>query len=108
MRVFARFQMGKMPGYCSKINDPIVKRGVKSLFKSFAIEFLIYIGLLTGYFLLVLHFLGNWLNHLFHQERSVYAIAALALIVFQGLVLESLTRFLVFLVGKIKSQRFRR
>jgi cytochrome c biogenesis protein CcdA len=107
MGVFARFQMGKMQGYCGKIKRSIVKRGVKSLFKSFAIQFLIYTGLLIGYFLLVLHFLGNWLNHLFHQERSVYAIVALALIIFQGLVLERLTHFLVFLVGKIKRQRSR-
>jgi hypothetical protein len=107
MGVFARFQMGKTQEYCDKKKRSLVKRGVKILFKSFAIELLIYTGLLVGYFLLVLHFLGHWLNHLFRQERSVYAMVALALIVFQGLVLERLTHFLVFLVGKFKRQRSR-
>jgi hypothetical protein len=79
-----------------------LKHGLKCLFKSFSIEFLIYSGLVAGYFFLVLHFLGDWLNKLFHQERKTYAIVALVLIVAQGLVLEGLTRALVFIVGKIK------
>jgi hypothetical protein len=82
----------------------LLKHGVKSLFKSFSLEFLIYTGLVVGYFFLVLHFLGDWLNHLFRQERKIYAIVALALIVAQGLVLEGLTRALVFIVGKIKGK----
>lgn len=81
----------------------IVKRGLKSLLLSFSIEFLIYSALLASYFFLVLHFLGNWLNQLFHQERKTYAAVALLLIVGQGVLLEGLTRFLVRIVGKNKA-----
>jgi putative Mn2+ efflux pump MntP len=80
-----------------------VKQGLKSLFKSFSVEFLIYSALVVGYFLLVLHFLGDRLNQLFHHERKTYAAVALLLIVGQGVLLEWLTRFLVRVVGKSKT-----
>jgi hypothetical protein len=82
----------------------IVKRGLKSLFKSFSIEFLIYGALVAGYFLLVLHFLEGWLNQLFHQDRKTYAAVALTLIVAQGVLLEGLTRLLVHIGGKNKAR----
>ncbi len=80
-----------------------MKRGLKSLFKSFSVEFLIYSTLVVGYFFLVLHFLGNWLNQLFAHERKTYAAVALLLIVGQGVLLEGLTRYLVHFVGKHKA-----
>lgn len=60
-------------------------------FKVFAIELALYAVLVTGYFFAVLHFLGGWLKELFDQHRTVYAFVALALIVLQGVALESLT-----------------
>ena len=54
-----------------------------------------------GYFFLVLHLLGGWLERLFESDRRVYAGIALALIIGQGILLEVLTRLLL---GLIKSR----
>lgn len=75
---------------------------IKALFKSFFVEFLVYATLVVGYFLLVLHFLGDWLNKIFIHERKTYAVMALTLVVVQGLVLEKVTRVLLRLLGKDK------
>ncbi|HWX20939.1 MAG TPA: hypothetical protein VN578_13650 [Candidatus Binatia bacterium] len=58
-------------------------------------ELVVYAALVAGYYFLVLHFLGTWLEQLFRNERRVYAFVALALILGQGLVLEVLTRLLL-------------
>ena len=71
-----------------------MKPEIKSSLKSFVIELVVYAGLVVGYFFLVLNFLGDWLHRLFESDRSFYAVMALALIVFQGIALELLTRFL--------------
>lgn len=76
-----------------------MKPGIKAVFKSFSVEFLIYSVLVVSYFLLVLHFLGPWLNHLFQQERKTYAAMAVLLIIAQGILLEQLTRLLVRVIG---------
>lgn len=65
------------------------------LIRNFAIEVLIYTALVVGYFLLVLRLLGEPLKKLFTDHLTLYAFAALALIVVQGVVLELLTSFLV-------------
>jgi hypothetical protein len=65
------------------------------LIRSFAIEVLIYTALVIGYFVLVLRLLGEPLKKLFTDHLTLYAFAALALIVVQGVVLEFLTSFLV-------------
>jgi hypothetical protein len=65
------------------------------LIRSFAIEVLIYTALVIGYFVLVLRLLGEPLKKLFTDHLALYAFAALALIVVQGVVLEFLTSFLV-------------
>jgi hypothetical protein len=54
--------------------------------------------LVTGYYFLVLHFLGGWLNQLFQSDRRLYAGVALGLIIGQGILLEMLTRLLLTLV----------
>jgi hypothetical protein len=69
------------------------------LIRSFAIEVLIYTALVVGYFLLVLRLLGEPLKKLFTDHLTLYAFAALALIVVQGVVLEFLTSFLVSRLG---------
>lgn len=63
--------------------------------KSFMLELLVYTVLVTAYYFLVLHFLGDTLKRLFVQDRRFYAVLALGLIIAQGLILELLTRQLI-------------
>ena len=74
---------------------------IKTVLKSFSAELPVYAALVTIYFFLVLHFLGDWLFQLFNSERKLYAIVAVVLIIGQGYVLEILTRVLLgFIRGK--------
>ena len=75
-----------------------MKKEIKSVFKSFAVELVVYSALVIGYFFLVLHFLGRWLFQLFQQERKIYALVALLLIIGQGILLEILTRALLWFI----------
>ena len=61
-------------------------------------EFVVYGALVALYYFLVLHFLGASLTQLFQTDRRLYAGAALALIVGQGILLEMLTRLLLALL----------
>ncbi|EEF62020.1 hypothetical protein [Pedosphaera parvula] len=72
-----------------------MKRELKTVLKSFCIELALYSVLVVGYFFLVLHLLGNWLFHLYENERKLYAVLCLVLIIGQGMVLEFLTRTLL-------------
>ena len=63
--------------------------------KSFMLELLVYTVLVTAYYFLVLHFLGDTLKRLFVEDRRFYAVLALGLIIAQGLILEVLTRQLI-------------
>ena len=69
------------------------KDSAKSL-RVFAIELAIYAVLVTIYFFLVLHLLGNWLYRLDMQHRILYAVVALLLIAGQAVVLDALTTVL--------------
>ncbi len=69
------------------------KAEAKSL-RVFAIELAIYAVLVTVYFFLVLHLLGEWLYRLETQHRITYAVVALSLIVGQAVVLDAVTSFL--------------
>ena len=60
----------------------------------FATELAIYAVLVTVYFFLVLHLLGEWLYRLETQHRVTYAVVALSLIVGQAVVLDAVTAFL--------------
>ena len=75
-----------------------MNREVKSSLKSFVVELIVYAALVFGYFFLVLKFLEGWLYHIFKDERRLYAVLALGLIVCQGIVLEVLTRGLLALI----------
>lgn len=75
-----------------------MKREIISIFKSFTVELVVYAALVLLYFFLVLHFLGDWLFHLFREERKTYAAVALLLIIGQGFVLEIVTRALLGLI----------
>jgi NADH:ubiquinone oxidoreductase subunit 6 (subunit J) len=67
----------------------------KSTLRYFVLEVIIYAGLVAVYFYLALVFLGKWLYQLFIDNRKYYAIAALALIIGQGIVLELVTSSLL-------------
>jgi len=75
-----------------------MNREVKGSLKSFVVELLVYATLVVGYFFLVQHFLADWIAHVFQGDRRVYAAAALALIVGQGIALELLTGALFALI----------
>ncbi len=77
---------------------------VRSSLRSLLIESAAYAVLVTLYFFLVLHFLGGWLNHLFQDERKLYAFVALGLIVGQGLLLEVLTRLLLSFITRAEDK----
>jgi len=61
---------------------------------SFLIELVVYTIGIVVYFLLVLHFLSGWLEHLSKENIKLYAIVALALILGQAVILEWVTTFL--------------
>ncbi len=69
------------------------KESEKNL-RAFAAELAIYAVLVTAYFFLVLHLLGNWLYRLDMQHRILYAVVALLLIAGQAVVLDALTTVL--------------
>ena len=70
------------------------KDSAKSV-RVFAAELAIYAVLVTAYFFLVLHLLGNWLYRLEMQHRVLYAVVALSMIVGQAIVLDAVTTLLL-------------
>ncbi|MEY2440439.1 MAG: hypothetical protein QOI34_1824 [Verrucomicrobiota bacterium] len=76
-----------------------MKNKTAKALRPFLIELAVYAVLVTGYFFLVLHLLGGWLHDLEVHHRYSYAIVAIALIIGQAVVLESLTTFLLRLIG---------
>jgi hypothetical protein len=62
---------------------------------SFLLELVVYAVFVTGYFLLVLNFLGASLCYLYQTNRTTYAVVALVLIIAQGVLLEMLTSALL-------------
>ena len=75
------------------------KDETKSL-RVFAIELVIYAVLVTVYFFLVLHLLGNWLYRLETQHRILYAVVAILLIAGQAVVLDAVTTLLFRLLRR--------
>ena len=72
-----------------------MKTETRNPLRSFLIELFAYAAVVVVYFYLVLRFLGGWLVELFLHERRLYAVAALMLIICQGVLLEILTRVLL-------------
>jgi hypothetical protein len=72
---------------------------LKRLLIDFVIELIIYGGLVLIYYFLVLRFLSSPLVLLYDRYLPLYAFAALILIVAQGVVLESITSFLLSKLG---------
>lgn len=76
----------------------------RRLLRNLILEVIIYSLLLLIYFLVVLRFLGEPLNELFHQNLVVYAGATLFLIVAQSVALDFVTTFLVERLDLEKSE----
>jgi len=74
-----------------------MKKEAAATLKAFLIELAVYSVLVFGYFFLVLHWLGDWLNGLAHH-RYLYAITAILLIIGQAVLLEAVTTFLLRLL----------
>ena len=55
--------------------------------------------MVVAYFFLVLQTIGPWLTDLYYNNLTVYAIAALVLIVVQAVFLEWITSFLIERLG---------
>jgi hypothetical protein len=77
------------------LNNPEIRR----LIRSFALEMLIYAGLVVGYFFLVLRLLAEPLAKLYNNSLTLYAVLGLVLIVAQAVLLESVTTFIMGLLG---------
>ncbi len=65
---------------------------------SFLMELVVYAGFVGAYFFLVLHYLGDWINHIFVTNKTHYAFLAVGLIAAQGVVLERLTSILLWVI----------
>jgi hypothetical protein len=78
-----------------------MKKDTARSLRAFVIELAIYSVLVTGYFFLVLHLLGDWLYHLEAQHRYMYAAVAILLIAGQAVALDTVTALLFrFLRGR--------
>ena len=75
-----------------------MKQDAAKSLRAFAAELGVYAVLVTGYFFLVLHVLGDWLFRLETQHRVLYALVALLLIAGQAVVLDAVTTVLFRLV----------
>jgi hypothetical protein len=72
---------------------------LKRMLRNFAIEIVIYGALVILYYFLALRLLSSPLEHLFREYLPAYALVSLILITAQGVLLESLTSFLLKRLG---------
>ena len=78
-----------------------MKAEASKALRAFLIELVVYAIFVTGYFFLVLHFLSGWLQNLHLHQVKLYALVAIALIIGQAVLLESVTTWLLrFLRGR--------
>ena len=77
-----------------------MKQDAAKSLRAFAAELVIYAVLVTGYFFLVLHVLGNWLYRLETQHRVIYAFVSILLIAGQAVVLDAITTVLFRLLRR--------
>lgn len=81
-----------------------MKTETRKTLAAFLIELAVYAVLVTGYFFLVLHFLSGWLQELHLHHVTTYAIVAIALVIGQAVLLESLTTWLFRLLRGGRSE----
>lgn len=70
-------------------------RNIKGMIRNYLIEFILYGFVVTAYFFVVIRYLGNWLNSLYHENLALYAFLCLVLIIVQGFFLDLVTSFLL-------------
>jgi len=75
-----------------------MKSDTAKTLRAFLIELAIYALLVVGYFFLVLHFLGGWLQQLEVHHRNTYGGVAILLIIGQAVLLENVTTLLLRLI----------
>ena len=75
-----------------------MKQKTGNTLRAFLIELVVYAALVVGYFFAVLHFLAGWIAHLEKTHITIYALVAISLIIAQGIVLESVTTWLMRLL----------
>ena len=68
---------------------------LRMLIRNFLIELILYGILVVMYFLISMRYLNDFLSSMFHNNLVLYAFLALILIVAQGVLLDSLTSFLL-------------
>jgi hypothetical protein len=73
-------------------------------FRAMLIELPVYGALVVGYFFAVLHFLSDWLGQLHAHHTLLYAVVAIALIIGQAVLLESITTLLLRLLRGGRSE----
>jgi hypothetical protein len=79
-----------------------MKRSRDYSFTDFLLELMLY-GLFVAFYLfLVFHFLGDWLKSIFIENRIVYAVVAVLLILTQAVGLERLTTGLLVLIRRLR------
>jgi hypothetical protein len=83
--------------------SPTKKEKVNTL-RAFLVELAVYAVFVTGYFFLVLHYLSGWLQDLHLHHVKLYALIAIALIIGQAVVLESVTTWLMRLLRGGRSE----
>lgn len=80
-----------------------MKSDTRKTLYAFLGELVVYGLLVTVYFFLVLHFLGDWLARLDQENLKLYAIVAIGLIIGQAVVLEWVTT-LIFRLMRGRSE----
>jgi hypothetical protein len=85
-----------------KVSEEKSAPNTKKLIRNFLLEMLIYGGLVTAYFFVVLQFLSGYLNRWFETNLVLFAVMGLILIVAQGILLDLVTSFLM---DQIKLER---
>lgn len=84
-----------MPGTSETQPNGTTMTEKQTLIRNFVLELIVYSVLLIGYFFVVLRWLAEPLNQLFHGNLVTYALVGLGLILAQGVALEAVTSFLV-------------
>ncbi len=80
------------------------KKEKTNTLRAFLVELAVYAVFVTGYFLLVLHYLSDWLQELHLHHVKIYALIAIVLIIGQAVVLESVTTWLLRLLRGGRSE----
>jgi hypothetical protein len=77
------------------VQDPALRK----LIRNFAIEMVVYGVLVVGYFFVALRFLDRPLQQLFVSNLTLYAVAALVLVVVQAVFLDLVTSSIMRWLG---------